>query len=90
MPTRQFERSDLKAFCLIESEQKILRSVFVNYSQMGGLLRLDGPLAIKKHIAMTYSNEKSQFVKIAAYTIRAYEKNGFFYVGVKFIAIISR
>lgn len=87
---RQFTRFRSNSFCLIESESSLVKAVFIDYSQMGALLRLEKRLASRKHLALIYPNEKADFVKMAGYSIHGLEKNGLYYLGVQFIALISR
>jgi hypothetical protein len=87
---RQFTRFRSNSFCLIESESCLVKALFVDYSQMGALLRIDKMVAARKHLALIYPNEKADFVKMAGYSVHTFEKNGLYYLGVQFIALISR
>ncbi len=41
-----------------------MKALFVDYSQMGALLRIDKMVAARKHLALIYPNEKADFVKM--------------------------
>ncbi|AZZ35648.1 hypothetical protein CIK05_02155 [Bdellovibrio sp. qaytius] len=87
---RQFYRHPSNSFCLIETDSHLIKAQFVDYSQMGCLLRLEKLVSIKKQIALIYQKDKSEYVKMACLSIHLHEKHGLFYLGVKFIAQISR
>ena len=87
---RQFYRYPSNSFCLLESDGRIVKAYFVDYSQMGCLLRIDKLVSVKKQIALIYPNDKSEFVKMAGLSVHFQEKQGLYYLGVKFIALISR
>lgn len=87
---RQFSRSPSNSFCLIETESRLIKALFVDYSQMGCLLRVDKMVAPKRQIALIYPNDKSDFVKMAGYSVHLTEKNGLYFLGVQFMALISR
>lgn len=87
---RQFIRQRSNSFCLIEAESYLVKAIFVDYSQMGALLRIEKTIQTRKQISLIYPNEKTDFVKMAGYAVHTFEKNGFYYLGVQFIALISR
>lgn len=87
---RQFERHAANTFCLIETDSRLIKAYFVDYSQVGCLLRIEKVVAPKRQIALIYPNDKSDFVKMAGYTVHVHEKNGLYYLGVQFMALISR
>lgn len=87
---RKFNRLPSNSFCLIETETKIVKALFVDYSQMGALLRVEKNLAAKKQISLIYPNEKSEFIKMAGYSVHVTYKNGLYFLGVQFIALVCR
>ena len=87
---RKFSRFPSNSFCLIETDSRLVKALFVDYSQMGALLRIEKGVPLQKHLALIYPNEKSDFVKMAGYSVHTFEKHGLFYLGVQFIALISR
>ena len=87
---RQFSRISSNSFCLIETESRLVKALFVDYSQMGCLLRIEKSVALKKQIALIYPNDKKDFVKMAGYSVHLSQKNGLYYLGVQFIALILR
>jgi len=87
---RQFSRSSSNSFCLIETDSRLIKAYFVDYSQMGCLLRIEKVIAPKRQLALIYPNNKSDFVKMAGYAVHVHEKNGHYYLGVQFMVLISR
>ncbi len=87
---RQFSRYPSNTFCLIETDSRLIKAYFVDYSQMGCLLRTEKTVAPKRQIALIYPNDKSDFVKMAGYSVHTLEKNGLYFLGVQFMALISR
>jgi c-di-GMP-binding flagellar brake protein YcgR len=87
---RKFNRVRSNSFCLVETEAKIIKAVFIDYSQMGALLRIEKNLSAKKQISLIYPNEKSEFIKMAGYSVYATQKNGLYFLGVQFIALVCR
>lgn len=87
---RKFSRYPSNSFCLIETDARLIKAIFIDYSQMGCLLRIEKTVATKKQIAMIYPNEKADFVKMAGYAVHTFEKNGLYFLGVQFMALISR
>lgn len=87
---RKFVRYPSNSFCLIETNSHLVKALFVDYSQMGALLRIDKAVPLQKHLALIYPNEKYDFVKMAGYSVHTFEKHGLHYLGVQFIALISR
>lgn len=87
---RQFQRFPTNTFCLIETDSRLVKAYFVDYSQMGCLLRIEKMVTPKRQIALIYPNDKSDFVKMAGYSVHLRELNGLYYLGVQFMALISR
>ena len=87
---RKFSRFPSNSFCLIETDSRLVKALFVDYSQMGALLRIDKSVPLQKQLALIYPNDKTDFVKMAGYSVHKFEKNGLYYLGVQFIALISR
>lgn len=87
---RRFARVPLNSFCLVESDSKIIKALFVDFSQMGALLHIEKNVGIKKHLSLIYPSENSDFVKMAGYSVHMREKNGLLYLGIQFIAQLSK
>lgn len=87
---RQFSRFPSNSFCLIETDSRLIKAIFVDYSQMGCLLRIEKIVPPKRQLALIYPNDKSNFVKMAGYSVHMFEKNRLYYLGVQFMALISR
>lgn len=87
---RKFTRYPSNSFCLIETDSRLVKALFVDYSQVGALLRVEQQVSLKKQLSLIYPTEQSKFVKMAGYSVHLYEKEGIFYLGVQFIALISR
>lgn len=92
MPTnlRKFSRFPSNSFCLIETDVHLVKALFVDYSQVGALLKVEQQIPLKKQLALIYPTERSKFVKMAGYSIHLFEKDGFLYLGVQFIALMAR
>lgn len=75
---------------MIETESNLVKAMFIDYSQMGALLRIEQQILPKKQLSLIYPIDRSRFVKMAGYSIHFHEKNGIYYLGVQFIALISR
>lgn len=87
---RQFPRTKANTFCLIESDSRLIKAYFVDYSQMGCLLVVERRMSLKRQLALIYPNDKSEFIKMAGYAVHSFERNGRFYVGIQFMALLSR
>ena len=87
---RKFARYPSNSFCLIEADSALVKALFVDYSQVGALLRVEQQVPLKKQLALIYPTERSKFVKMAGYSVHLYEKDGIYYLGVQFIALMAR
>lgn len=87
---RKFSRLPSNSFCLIETDSRLVKALFVDYSQMGALLLIEQPIHLKKQLSMIYPTERSKFVKMAAYSLHQRKVDGAYYLGIQFIALISR
>lgn len=87
---RKFARYPSNSFCILEADSRLIKAIFVDFSQMGALLRIEKIVAAKKQLSLIYPNEHSEFVKMAGYSVHVHEKNGFLYLGIQFIAQLSR
>lgn len=87
---RQFSRTPSNSFCIIETDSRLVKALFVDYSRMGCLLRIEKSVAPKKQITLIYPDEKKEFVKMAGYSVHLTQKNGLYHLGVQFMALLSR